>query len=209
MQYADPTVTPAAAALYAAGIKLSAPELRWLAHQFKLAAAGRNCLALPPIHPDGESGVVQASFLPVVASLDAQFPVSSSPGPLTKVGGTTSARAMVAAEREAGVKVVIDAYHVLFVERHGEKPNLGGRDAAIMKTLIGRHGAEKVLDVLARMFDSTDPWVAQEHSIGALSSKWNRIVSSSARLGSRTSGNLEAAKQALENMRARRQVARP
>ena len=135
-----------------------------------------------PLFPsDGISvlpSIVSIAPTPAVPAvlIEEKFPGSSNPEPLTTVGGTTSARAIVAAEREAGVKVVLDAFHAAFVERHGSKPNITGKDAAIAKSLVMAHGVKVVLDVMGRMLESGDEFIASRPSFGTLSSQWNALV---------------------------------
>ena len=78
---------------------------------------------------------------------------------------------------EAAVRTVLDAYHAAFLTATGEKPNITGQDAATAKRLITRHGAEKVLALLAAMYASGDPFIAQSgRTLGVLSSQWNKLV---------------------------------
>ena len=79
---------------------------------------------------------------------------------------------------EPGVRQVLDAYHVAFMSQNsGEKPNITGKDAALARQLVKRHGAEKVLAVLRLMFESVDPFIAQSgRTMGVLSSQWNKLV---------------------------------
>lgn len=78
---------------------------------------------------------------------------------------------------EPGVKVVIDAYHDEFLRRFGEKPNLTGKDGALVKGMVRRHGTEKVLDMMGRMFASADPFIAQTGpTLAILSSQWNKLA---------------------------------
>ena len=86
----------------------------------------------------------------------------------------------VIAQPNSGVRQVLDAYHAAFIAQNGgEKPNITGKDAALAKQLVARHGTEKVLVVLARMFETTDVFIANSgRTIGILSSQWNKLVAS-------------------------------
>ena len=76
---------------------------------------------------------------------------------------------------------------------HGEKPNLTGKDAALAKQLVTRHGVEKVLTVLAAMFASPDPFIAQSgRTLGILSSQWNKLVAGPPTGNPKTAGNIAA-----------------
>ena len=106
-----------------------------------------------------------------------------------------------------GVKVVIDAYTVMFTAAHpGEKPNTTGKDGDLAKRLIQRHGQEKVLEVMGRMFASHDPWIKESgRTLGVLSSQWNKLVTSNGgppARGDRTAGNAAAMKQAADFLKA-------
>ena len=103
-----------------------------------------------------------------------------TPSPNEEEGRTTArtAKPPRVAPTESGVRLVLDAYQEAFIaQNHGEKPNLTGKDAVLAKQLVTRHGVEKVLAVLAAMFASLDPFIAQSgRTLGILSSQWNKLV---------------------------------
>lgn len=75
------------------------------------------------------------------------------------------------------MKFVIAAYHDEFLRRFGEKPNITGKDAALAKGLIRRHGVEKVQEIMGRMFESDDAFLVKAGpSLAMLSSQWNKLV---------------------------------
>lgn len=101
----------------------------------------------------------------------------------------------------SGVQQVLDAYQLAFMAANGgEKPNLTGKDAALAKQLVTRHGADKVLAVVAALFDSQDPFIAQSgRTLGVLSACWNKLVTAPAiTLTPKTQGNLEAARRFID-----------
>ena len=107
---------------------------------------------------------------------------------------------------DPGIRQVLDAYQAVFVANNGEKPNITGKDAALVKQLIRRHGVEKVLAVLKAMFESADPFIMQSgRTMGVLSSQWNKLVSvqHGPILTPKTAGNLAAGQRFLDRMEGR------
>lgn len=92
-----------------------------------------------------------------------------------KSSKTTTARASRAPDPR--VQQVLKAYHDAHCEAAGEKPNITGKDAAIARQLVMRHGLDKVLEQIARMYRSTDPFIlASGRTLGVLSSCWNKLL---------------------------------
>lgn len=93
-------------------------------------------------------------------------------------GANSERRHIRAAATEPGVHEIIQTYHDLFLKRYGAKPNIdGGKDGAIVKRLLKAHGREKVLELLGRFFESTDPFIeASGRTIGVFASVWNKLI---------------------------------
>jgi len=113
----------------------------------------------------------------------------------------------VSAKPRAEVHQAIDHFHTIFLARNREKPHITGKDAALAKQLVTRHGLEKVKEVMEAMLDSLDPFISQSGpSFGLLSSQWNKLVQAPRRgalLTDQTRRNLQAVQEALRAGRAR------
>lgn len=90
-----------------------------------------------------------------------------------KKGASTSAPQV-----PSPVHTLLALYQDLFLAQYQDKPNInGGKDAALLKRLVGRYGEEKVADYLRRFFESRDHWIQQSgHTIGVFSSSFNKLI---------------------------------
>lgn len=80
--------------------------------------------------------------------------------------------------RNPNIKKFIDYYHNTFLDRFAEKPMIdGGKDGAIIKTLLGTYELDILKEFLDRFFASTDPFILQGgYTIGVFKSQINKLI---------------------------------
>ena len=166
---------------------------------------------LPDVHGSGEPGSGQGctSFTPAMhqvhkKELDRGIHVEESgeeraahdaaPGPTSSSNGS-------------GVHDVLDRYHDRFVALalrdtgREQKPLITRKDAGIASQLIKRLGAEKTLELVDRMFESSDPWYDKAgRTMEQLARTANKLLGEPRGLklvSHRTLRNMQAAKDLL------------
>ena len=212
-----------AIALLAGAVKLPTDELRWLAAQCREIVVERNGydgVVPPTVRSEvSERDVLQQQEL--LSETPASIPTSTIAAlAVSDAGSETLPRPEVSSQfpttsreirqdqaraRASGVQAVLATFHDRFVEEHGSKPDITARDGKLAKDLVARHGTDEVIRVVGQMFDSSDAWIARDHSLPTLSRYWNRIISAehAPTTGSRTAGNVVAARRALDRIAAR------
>jgi hypothetical protein len=82
------------------------------------------------------------------------------------------------------MREVFTRYEALFMAAYeGARPQITrGKDPALVKQLLVRHGQARVLELLEVFFRSEDPFIRQAgHSLGVLSSCWNKLAAEARR----------------------------
>jgi hypothetical protein len=82
------------------------------------------------------------------------------------------------------MREVFTRYEALFAAAYeGARPQITrGKDPALVKQLLVRHGQARVLELLEVFFRSEDPFIRQAgHSLGVLSSCWNKLAAEARR----------------------------
>ena len=81
----------------------------------------------------------------------------------------------VALKRKTNHQSVMAAYSDGFLERHGARPHLNGRDGMAVGRLLAQHGLEAVLAAMPAYLDASGWEAAQGWPLWGLEGAWNRI----------------------------------
>lgn len=95
---------------------------------------------------------------------------------------------------------VIEAYHTAYLERFGVKGQItGGKDGALVKSMIKTWGVDEVLRLLALYIQCNEPWAVRR---GWTLSAFYELAPRLLTRGSRTSSNAATMRRAMESIAA-------